>query len=59
MPFIVPKLACYAQILPIILEGANLYVQIIILLSNVKHHNCNTDLKPGLGAHWEIYLATA
>ena len=27
MPFIVPKLACYAQILPIILEGANLYVQ--------------------------------
>ena len=59
MPFIVPKRVCYAQTLPIILEGANLYDQIIILLCDVKHHNCNTNLKLGLGAHWEIYLATA
>jgi len=57
--YIVPKLVCYAQTLPIILEGANLYVQIIILLCDVKHLNCNTNLKPGLGTHWEIYLAIA
>ena len=57
MPYIVPKLVCYAQTLPIILEGANLHVQIIILLCDVKHPNCNTNLKPGLGTHWEIYLA--
>jgi len=37
----------------LILEGANLYVQ--ILLCYVQHHNFITNLKPGLGTYWEIY----
>ena len=44
----------YAPNLPIMLklylEGANLYVQIIVLLRFV-HHNFITNLKPGLGAY--------
>ena len=45
----------YAPNLPIMLklylEGANLYVQIIVLLYFVQNHNFITNLKPGLGAY--------
>ena len=50
-----PKLPIMLKLCPLILEGANLYVQIIVLLCYVQHHNFITNLKPGLGAYWEIY----
>jgi len=46
------------KLCPLFLEGANLYVQIIVLLCYVQHHNFITNLKPGLGAYWEIYQQT-
>ena len=49
-----PKFVYYAQT---VLEGANLYVQIIALLCCVQHHNFITNLKPGLGAYGEIYTS--
>ena len=44
-----------SKLCPLILEGANLYVQIIVLLCYVQHHNFITNLKPGLGTYREIY----
>ena len=51
-----PKLPIMLKLCPLILEGANLYVQIIVLLCYVQHHNFITNLKPGLGTYWEIYI---
>ena len=43
------------KLCPLFLDGANLYVQIIALLYCVQHHHFITNLKPDLGAYWEIY----
>ena len=52
-----PNLPILLKLCPLFLEGANLYVQIIALLCCVQHHNFITNLKPGLGAYWEIYTS--
>jgi len=51
-----PNLPIMLKLSPLFLEGANLYVQIIALPCCV-HHNFITNLKPGLGAYWEIYTS--
>jgi len=37
------------KLCPLFLEGANLYVQIIMLLCHVQHHHCISNLKLDLG----------
>jgi len=50
-----PNLPIMLKLCPLFLEGANLYVQIIIvLLCYVQHHNFSTNLKPGLGVYWDL-----
>ena len=46
-----PDFPIVLKLCPVFLEGANLYVQIIVLLCYVQHHNFITNLKPGFGAY--------
>ena len=45
-----PNLPIMPKLCPLFLGGANSYVQIIVLLCYVQHHNFITNLKPGLVA---------
>ena len=46
-----PNLPIMLKLCSLFLEVANLYVQIIVLLSYAQHHNFITNLKPGLGTY--------
>ena len=42
----VPNMPIMLKLFPLFLEGANLYLQIIVLLCYVQNHNFITNLKP-------------
>ena len=52
-----PYLPIMLELCPLFLEGANLSAKISALLCCVQHHNFITNLKPVLGAYWEIYTS--